>query len=280
MTEVPDAVHRLGRALAGADPPRRGGGLPPRPAFPAARLAQAFLRVRLDPVLRRRGRRRHRAVPDGRDRDDHRRGCHQPRPPRRARAGAHRRLGPSGSRRLLRLRPPRADGRVLHAPSDRGGRDVLLRRRQQPDDDVPRARMVLDLALHPLRDRDRGACVARGRAQVPHRRELRLGDPPLRKRVRLRGHRRDRLRGHRRRLGRRRPALPRHRARHDHRRARVQGLGGAVPHVDARRLPGRAHARDRVHVRGDEDRRSRPDHAPARDRVPLARRTSGRSRSR
>ena len=41
----------------------------------------------------------------------------------------------------------------------------------------------------------------------------------------------------------------------DHRRARVQGLGGAVPHVDARRLRGRADARDRLHVGCDEDRR-------------------------
>ena len=47
------------------------------------------------------------------------------------------------------------------------------------------------------------------------------------------------------------------RPRDDHRRARVQGLGGAVPHVDARRLPGRADAGDGVHVVGDEDRRAR-----------------------
>ena len=47
------------------------------------------------------------------------------------------------------------------------------------------------------------------------------------------------------------------RPRDDHRRARVQGLGGAVPHVDARRLPGRADAGDRVHVLGDEGRGAR-----------------------
>ena len=44
-----------------------------------------------------------------------------------------------------------------------------------------------------------------------------------------------------------RRAWPRHdappRPRDDHRRARVQGLGGAVPHVDARRLRGRADVR-------------------------------------
>ena len=35
-----------------------------------------------------------------------------------------------------------------------------------------------------------------------------------------------------------------------HRRLRVQGVGGAVPHVDAGRLPGRADAGDRLHVHG------------------------------
>ena len=49
----------------------------------------------------------------------------------------------------------------------------------------------------------------------------------------------------------------RRRPRDDHRRARLQGLGGAVPHVDARRLRGRADAGDRVHVGGDEGRRAR-----------------------
>ena len=44
------------------------------------------------------------------------------------------------------------------------------------------------------------------------------------------------------------------------RRARVQGLGGAVPHVDARRLPGRADAGDRVHVA--RRRRSRRSSSP------------------
>ncbi len=35
---------------------------------------------------------------------------------------------------------------------------------------------------------------------------------------------------------------------------RLQGGAGAVPHVDARRVPGRADAGDRVHVGGDQDR--------------------------
>ena len=37
-------------------------------------------------------------------------------------------------------------------------------------------------------------------------------------------------------------------------RVRVQGFVGAVPHVDARRVPGGTDSGDGVHVRGDEDR--------------------------
>ena len=37
----------------------------------------------------------------------------------------------------------------------------------------------------------------------------------------------------------------------------LQGRGRAVPHVDARRVPGRAHAGHRVHGRGDQGRRVR-----------------------
>ena len=48
------------------------------------------------------------------------------------------------------------------------------------------------------------------------------------------------------------------RARDDHRRARLQDVGRAVPHVDAGRLRGRADAGDRVHVGGDEGRGARP----------------------
>ena len=47
--------------------------------------------------------------------------------------------------------------------------------RREPDDDVPRARVVLDRAVHPLRARHAPARVARGRAQVPHRRSFGSG---------------------------------------------------------------------------------------------------------
>ena len=67
---------------------------------------------------------------------------------------------------------------------------------------------------------------------------------------------------------------------HDHRRARVQVVVGAVPHVDARRLPGLADAGHRVHGVGDEDRGVRR-HLPHRhDRVSAATSTSGDGRSR
>ena len=52
------------------------------------------------------------------------------------------------------------------------------------------------------------------------------------------------------------------------RRPRVQGVGGSVPHVDARRLPGRAHARHRVHGRGHQGRGIRRPHPRVLHRVP------------
>ena len=83
--------------------------------------------------------------------------------------------------------------------------------------------------------------LARGRTQVPRRRRLRLGRAPLRLGVRLR---RDRTSSGSREIA----AAPAAglgddlfllcRPRDDHRRARLQGLGRAVPHVDAGRLQG------------------------------------------
>ena len=52
------------------------------------------------------------------------------------------------------------------------------------------------------------------------------------------------------------------------RRARLQGRGGAVPHVDARRVPGRADAGHRVHGVGHQGRRLRRAAARVRHRVP------------
>ena len=42
--------------------------------------------------------------------------------------------------------------------------------RPEPHDAFPRPRVVLDLALHPLRDLGDAPALARGRAEVPHRR--------------------------------------------------------------------------------------------------------------
>ena len=129
------------------------------------------------------------------------------------------------------------------------------------------------IALYVLtRDRHRPDRLARGGPQVPDRRRRRLGDAALRLRARLR---RDRpavastgsgLRADGTRLDARR------RPRDDHRRAGVQGVGGAVPHVDAGRLPGRADPGDGVHGVGDEGR-------GARRHLPRARRSRSRRTS-
>ena len=89
--------------------------------------------------------------------------------------------------------------------------------------------------------------VARGGAEVPDRRRLRLGGAALRLGARLRRDRRARFARDRRRRRRRtsHDALLVAGPRDDPRRARLQGLGGAVPHVDAGRLRGRADAGDR-----------------------------------
>ena len=150
-----------------------------------------------------------------------------------------------------------------------GGGMAFFVSRREPDDAVPRARVVLDLALHPGRARHAPQGVARGGAEVPDRRKLRLGDPAVRLGADLRRHRRARLQRDPHRDGRRRLALRRGDG-DDHRRARVQGVCRAVPHVDARRLRGRAHAGDRLHVGRDEGRRARRDAADPRDGVPGA----------
>ena len=69
----------------------------------------------------------------------------------------------------------------------------------QPDDALPRPRVVLDRALRPVRDRHRPRRLARGRAQVPDHRRGRLRDAALRIGDGLRRDRRARLRRDRRR---------------------------------------------------------------------------------
>ena len=193
----------------------------------------------------------------------------EPRPSGRPHPGARRRLRTRGRARLLGRQAPRPRRRVLRAARRCRRRDGVLRLRREPDDPVPRARVVLDLALHPGRARHAPQGVARGGAEVPDRRQLRLGDPAVRLGADLRRHRRARLQcdPHGDRRG--RLAL-RRRDGDDHRGARVQGLRRPVPHVDARRLRGRADPRDGVHVGRDEGRRPRRDAADPRDGVPGA----------
>ena len=72
---------------------------------------------------------------------------------------------------------------------------------------------------------------------------------------------------------------PAHRTGDDHRRARVQGVRGAVPPVDARRLRGLADVGDGVHGGRDQGRCTAPDAAGSSSPRSRRRRASGRSRS-
>ena len=113
---------------------------------------------------------------------------------------------------------------------------------------------ILSIALYVLAAFDRRRThVAGGRPQVLRARLVLVGGVPLRRRARLRRDRHDEPHRHR--------DVPRddHAARTTAccslgialpaRRPRLQGRGGAVPHVDARRVPGRADAGHRVHGR-------------------------------
>ncbi len=137
-----------------------------------------------------------------------------------------------------------------------GGRHVAAGGVEQPGDRVHRAGAVLDRALRAGGDRRRMRCPGLegalkylvvgsvGAAFLLYGSALVYGatgqfefdliatvDPPRRR------PRRRAAAGHR----------------DDHRRARVQGQLGAVPHVDAGRVRGSAHTGDRVHVGGHQD---------------------------
>ena len=168
-------------------------------------------------------------------------------------------------------RPARGRARgVPRAAADGRAGHVRARGRDEPRDGVHRLRAALDPALRAVRDRDAARALARVGPEVPDHRVGRLGDAALRPRVRVRRDGRDELRrGRRGRPGgeRRRAAADRHRAGRG--RARVQGLGGAVPPVDPGRLRGRADADHRVHGGRDQGGGVRRDH-------PLLRRRRGR----
>ena len=94
--------------------------------------------------------------------------------------------GDCGADRLSGTHARRAHRRVLRAAHRRRRRDGVLRPGGEPDDALPRPRVVLDRALRADGDRHRPDRIARGRPQVPDRRRGRLGDAALRLGARLR----------------------------------------------------------------------------------------------
>ena len=156
----PDAARRLVRALAGALAPRRGRRLPDARRARAAPTGEAalgafaafagFLTGGIFAVLvfdRQRAARRSRSAT---------RSC--------ATGSARSARSSSAAAACSRSSSPtphriRSDvrRRVLRAARDRRRRDVLPAPVAQPDDAVPRAGVVLDRAVHPLRDRHASA---------------------------------------------------------------------------------------------------------------------------
>ncbi len=166
----------------------------------------------------------------------------------------------------------RAGGRRLPAPGGHGGRRVPraghgvgLRRHvdghgQRPDHHLPGPRDPLHRPVRADRLQLQARHLGRGRPQVLHPRRLLVGHLHLRHCADLRRHRVDQpdpdfgLPVQERRPD-QRPAAGRPRP-HD-RRLRLQGGGGAVPHVDARRLPGRPVAGHGLHGGRGQSRRLR-----------------------
>ena len=133
-------------------------------------------------------------------------------------------------------RPGGRRRRVLRADARLDRRHDAARRRREPRDAVRRPRAAVDPALRALRVVGARPPLARVGIEVPGSRLGRLGDPALRPRLRLRRHGPHRLLRHlgrdrRQRLRRRPAAADRRRARGG--RPRLQGVGRAVPSVDA-----------------------------------------------
>ena len=206
--------------------------------------------------------------------------------------------GPSRRRgRLLRVRhrhhrrrgdPRRAPPRRLAPARGHGGRRALrphaavgIRRRddgvgQRPDRDVPRPRDPLHRRVRAGRHAPAQDHLAGSRREVLRARRLQLRLLPLRHRPHLRRHGLHEPRRHRRLPRHHRPR--RHRPRAGRPRAaprglRVQGGGGAVPLLDARRVPGRAQPERGVDGVGREGRRLR---RPAPRLLPRLRHLPGR----
>ena len=165
-------------------------------------------------------------------------------------------------------RRPR-DLRPVPGGGDRRHRDGVGQRpdRAVPGPRDPVARVVRARVEQPSQQRER-----RVGPQVLRARRVRLGVLPLRHRARLRRHRQHQhLRDGRCAPEWRRPVRQRvagaRRYRTADRRTRVQGGGGAVPRVGARRLSGRTDTCDRADGIGRQGRCVRRDAASAGDRT-------------
>ena len=251
----PAPPGRLVRDLAVADPAARGRSLPdgrrPRPGHGPTRDRGDDHRRR----LRRRLRRGDPAVRPDTGGPERVRRHRPPRPLLRPRRDHPRRRRARRRARLVHRASARPRRRVLRLARHRRGRDDVPDPGELADDAVPRPGVVLDLAVHPLRDRLPQGALARGGAQVPRDRRVRLRRAPFRLGARLRRDREADLRRDRRGSdGRRAPArrAAPHRAGDDHRRARLQGVGGPVPYVDTRRLRRSADLGDGVHGGRDQ----------------------------
>ena len=174
--------------------------------------------------------------------------------------GARRRLH-AGLRAGLRARPRHVEGRALHADAVRAARDHADDLGEQPAGDLPRAGAAGAVAVRAGGAAAGRRALERGRDEVLRAGRARVGLPAVRhvdavRRQRHARHqragaaRRDRAGGQ--------PPVARARRRLRDRRPRVQARRGAVPHVGARRLPGRADARDAADRLRAEARRSSP----------------------
>ena len=145
-----------------------------------------------------------------------------------------------------------------HADADLGGR---------PDRALSRPRADEPGALRGRRDQPRLRALDRSRPEIFRARRAVVGDAALRRLAGLRLHRHRQLRRHRQGVDQRRHR-PDLRAGVPVRRLLLQGLGGAVPHVDAGRLRRRADAGHGVLRRRAEGRRHRDVRARRHRRVP------------
>ena len=187
-----------------------------------------------------------------------------------AERGAHRPV-PLADRAELR-RGPRAHP-LRHGRHDDAGLG------RQPRDAVRRARDDVGVPLRPHRPRARGVDGQRERAEVLPAGRLLDGLLPLRPRAPLRRHRHDAAGAAGGRPGADGPDRPVPRGRRaPARRVLLQGVRRPVPHVDARRVPGRPDLAHGVHVDGLEGRDVRA-RSPSSSRG-RSRRTSSTGRSR